>query len=68
MFKNIYGRLGELRMPIKELAKRIGVNPKTLSNKLNGKTEFIYSEMLKIQKILGGENLDKLFTTEPKAS
>ena len=68
MFANLYGELGKKRMSIAELARMIEVNPKTLSNKLNGKTDFTYTEMLKIKEILNGETLDILFEKTEKVN
>lgn len=36
----------------KKLAEELGIHPATLSNKINGKTEFACDEMMKIGEIL----------------
>lgn len=36
----------------KKLAEKLGIHPATLSNKINGKTEFTCDEIMKIGEIL----------------
>ena len=65
MYPNIYREMaGHGRMTIKELSSRLNIDPKTLANKLNGKTQFNLDEMLKMQQIFGGISLDDLMRTE----
>ena len=53
------------RMTIVQLSHEIGISSRSLSSKLNGRTEFTRDEMVKIQKIVGrGLTLDNLFATE----
>ena len=40
------------KIPIKEFANFLEVSESTAQNKLNGKTEFTYSEVMKISKLL----------------
>ena len=66
MYPNIYKALaGHNRMTIRELAARMGISPKSMSNKLNGRTEFTRREMCEIQKVFGGIPLDELFDNNP---
>lgn len=61
MFPNIYREMAARnRMTAKDLSTVLGINEKTLRNKLRGKTEFTHKEMLKIQQLFGG-TLDELF-------
>ena len=62
MFPRIYAAMAvKNRMTIVQLSNEIGISARSLSNKLNGRTEFTREEMIKIQKILGGIPLDDLF-------
>ena len=65
MFPRIYAAMAvKNRMTIVQLSNEIGISARSLSNKLNGRTEFTRKEMIKIQKILGGIPLDDLFATD----
>lgn len=70
MYLELLGELIKKGITKKSLAKQIGITEKTLFNKLNGKTDFTFSEIKKIRDIVApGYSLDKLFeTTEYKAS
>ena len=62
MYPNIYREMAvHDRMTIEQLSRKLGITAKTLSNKLNNKTQFTLDEMLKIQEIFGGIPLDELF-------
>ncbi|CAG9703673.1 helix-turn-helix domain-containing protein [Clostridium neonatale] len=62
MYLELLGELIKKSISKKSLAKQIGVTEKTLFNKLNGKTDFTFSEVKKIRDIVApGESLDKLF-------
>lgn len=66
MFPNIFAAMAaNNRMTIKQLGREVGISAKSMSNKLNKRTEFTRSEMLKIQKILGNAPLDELFYESP---
>lgn len=61
MFPKIYEKLTQHgRMTIDELCRRTGINRRSMTNKLSGRTEFTRAEMLNIQAVLGG-TLDELF-------
>jgi DNA-binding XRE family transcriptional regulator len=49
------------RMTIKQLAEHVGITPDSMSNKLNGKTQFKLSEMSSIQALFNSYTLDELF-------
>lgn len=50
---------------VKELAIKIGITERSLRNKINGKTEFLWSETLKIRKIVSPDmDLEDLFKSE----
>ena len=62
MFPNIYREMAAHdRMTIKQLAAHVGITPTSMSNKLNGRTQFNLSEMSKIQELFGNYTLDELF-------
>ena len=46
------------------IARRMGMAASTLSQKLNGKTEFKLSELKKLAEILGGQSIDFLVGVE----
>jgi DNA-binding Xre family transcriptional regulator len=67
MFINLYKEMAaHNRMSAAELARRLGLSQKSISYKLNGKTEFTRAEMVKIKNIFGGKSLDELFEDVPK--
>lgn len=45
-------RNGKKWLDNKKLAEKLGIHPATLSNKINGKTEFTCDEIMKIGEIL----------------
>lgn len=67
-FKNLLVEMTRLEMTQRELAKKIGVRPETLSKKILGKTEFTYGEIRKIRDLINPElKLEYLFAIEEKA-
>ena len=60
MFENLYARMRAKHISQVELARIMDISPKSLYNKLNGKTDFNQREMKIIQVTLGG-SLDWLF-------
>lgn len=52
MFRVLRGEMVKINMTIIDLASRIGVTEKTLRNKINGDTEFTWSEVCKIHRIV----------------
>lgn len=62
MYLQLLGELIKKGITKKSLANQIGVAEKTLFNKLNGKTDFTFSEIKKIRDIVApGKSLDELF-------
>lgn len=61
MFKNLNAELARKGINVNILANFLGVTPKTIRNKLCGKTEFTLSELQKISKIFPECSMDYLF-------
>lgn len=62
MFRNLEAELVRAGISKKELARKIGCTPATLSLKLKGKAPLYFSEAVKIKEILGIKlPLDELF-------
>lgn len=62
MYPNIYKEMAAHdRMTIKQLAAKLGISPNSLSNKLNGRSDFKLGEMSKMQNLFSGYTLDELF-------
>lgn len=52
MFKNLRQALAERGMTVKAYAEFLGVSEKTISNKLNGSTEFTFDEVERTSRFL----------------
>lgn len=66
MFNNIFAAMARKdRMTINQLSREVGISPKSMSNKLHGRTEFTRAEMVKIQNVFDGIPLDTLFAKTP---
>jgi len=62
MYRELLGEMVKKGVSKKVLAEKIGVTEKTLFNKLNGKTDFTWSEVKTIRKIVSPEiPLEELF-------
>lgn len=62
MFRNLIAEMAREGLNAKGIAAGIGVSEKTFRNKLNGKTEFTRSEILKIRNMFFKHlSLDYLF-------
>lgn len=62
MYLELLGELIKKGITKKALAERIGITEKTLFNKLNGRSDFTFSEVKRIRDIVSpGQSLDKLF-------
>lgn len=69
MYYELLGEIARKGISKKQLAKEIGMSEKTLFNKLNGKTDFTWSEVKKIKKSLHTNlSLEKLFQNSDLAS
>lgn len=65
MYKNLRNALYQKNVSIKSYAEFLGVNVKTVQNKLSGVTDFTYPEFQKTCKILFPEyNTDYLFAED----
>lgn len=62
LFPNLLIELKHNRYSQKGLARYIGISEKSISKKLNGKTEFTLKEMEAIQSVFSSCSLDYLFT------
>lgn len=62
MFLVLKGEMVKKGISVADLASKIGVAEKTLRNKINGETEFNWSEVCKIHKIVNSSMpKDELF-------
>ena len=62
MYQYLINEIMKSNIKISKLAIRIGMTEKTLRNKLNGKTEFSWPEVLQIRNIVAPEvTLEELF-------
>lgn len=52
-YSELLGRMRAQKITQEELAKRIHLNPSTLNQKLNNKSEFSQSEIRSILEVLG---------------
>lgn len=62
-YNKLKGLMAEKGFTIRSLSKNTGIPVSTLSNKLNGLTEFKTSEILKISYILGISDVTEYFFT-----
>lgn len=69
MYRTLKAEMVRADISIKQLAIQIGITERSLRNKINGKTEFLWSETLKIRKIVSpGMTLEELFKSETNAA
>lgn len=50
--KKLHGKIGESGIKKKEIAKRLGITPQALNNKLDGDSKFSVDEARKLCQIL----------------
>lgn len=68
MFPNLKAEMARRNIKVKDLASSIGVAPKTVYNRLSGRTEFTLSEMLTIKRHYFPDlTLDYLFNKDVTA-
>lgn len=60
-FPNLWAAFKEQKRTLGRVAKQIHMNQTTLSKKMKGITEFTLEEMLALQFVLGGQELEYLF-------
>lgn len=62
MFYNLKAEMIRKRLTAEELAKAVGMSNAMLSRKLNGKSEFVLDDILKIKSVLGVQmDIEELF-------
>ncbi len=69
MYRNLKGEIIKANLTVAKLAIHLGVTEKTLRNKINGETEFNWSEVLKIRNIVAPHlTLEELFRKDNEAA
>ena len=69
MYRTLKAEMVRSDISVKQLAIQIGITERSLRNKINGKTEFLWSETLKIRKTVSpGMPLEDLFKSETNAA
>lgn len=64
IFRILRGEMVKADLTISQLSNKIGISEKSLRNKMNGKTEFTWKEVLEIRKIIApAMSLEELFKT-----
>lgn len=61
MFNNLNAEIARYSLKTADLAKLLGVSLKTVTNKLDGKTEFTLSEIKKIASLFPNVSITYLF-------
>lgn len=61
MFSNLNAEIARYNVKNADIAKLLGVSTKTVSNKLDGRTEFTLSEVKKIASIFPNVSISYLF-------
>ena len=62
MFPNLYAEIARARMSTRDFAKWLGITEKSAKNKLDGVTEFKFSEIEKTRQLFPQVKQDYLFT------
>lgn len=63
MYQILRGEMVKKGLAISELANLIGINERTLRNKMKGETEFTWTEVCKIHSLVNSDmSKDELFT------
>ena len=66
MYLILRGEMVKKKITIYKLAEMINISEKSLRNKINGDTEFTWSEIQKVHRIVNPEmSKDELFKREP---
>lgn len=68
IFSNLNAELARHNIKNSEFAKLLGITPRTLTNKLNGITEFTLSEIKKTAKAFPNVSIDYLFEENTKTA
>jgi len=64
MFRNLIAELARHEISTKELAAILNVTPKTINNKIAGRSEFTLPEILKISSIFPALEISFLFARD----
>ena len=65
MYSFLRGEMIKANITITSLAKKIGVTEKTMRNKINGDTDFTWTEALKVRSIVNPSlEMEKLFQVD----
>lgn len=65
MYPNLKAELVRRRMTMQDLAEKTGIRLQTLYTKTSGRTDFSFSEAVKVKKALGVDmSLEELFATD----
>ena len=68
MYSHLRGEMFRAKIPVVELAEKIGVTEKTLRNKINGVSDFTWPEACAIRDIVSPEaKMEDLFKTDTEA-
>lgn len=69
MYSFLRGEMIKANITITSLAQKIGVTEKTMRNKINGDTDFTWTEALKVRDIVNPSlKMEKLFQTDEPIS
>ena len=69
MYRILKAEMVRANISVKSLAFDLGITEKSLRNKINGKTEFLWSEVVRIRKIVSPSMpLEELFKSEKDAA
>ena len=68
VFSNLSAELARHSIKNSDFAKLLGITPRTLTNKLNGVTEFTLSEIKKAAKVFPNVSIDYLFEENTKTA
>lgn len=69
MYSFLRGEMIKANITITSLAQKIGVTEKTMRNKINGDTDFTWTEALKVRDIVNPSlKMEKLFQADEPIS
>lgn len=69
MHRILKSEMVKVNISVKDLAFKIGITERSLRNKINGVTEFSWSEVLKIKNIVAPNlSLEELFKKDNQAA
>lgn len=69
MYNNLKIAMLKKKITLKQIAELLGISEKTVSNKISGKTEWYFVEVVKLKKLLFPEyDTDWLFASNEMAA